>query len=148
MEKLLGIPEVYMKIIMSSNYTQADIFYSSEQMEKAVESAYPDMDKEIVSDYRGLAMQRALRCCYEDLGGEIVLPCKVILDYITPVNDIEELVFLSSTDIGKHLTLVDSVDKLLQMTDVHQRTTVEPAYIEFATQESAFLGFVKKVKKK
>ena len=56
--------------------------------------------------------------------------------------------FLSSTDIGKHLTLVDSVDKLLQMTDVHQRTTVEPAYIEFATQESAFLGFVKKVKKK
>ena len=64
------------------------------------------------------------------------------------MNEIEELVFLSSADIGKHLTLVDSVDKLLEMTDVHQRTTVEPAYIEFATQESAFLGFIKKVKKK
>ena len=46
------------------------------------------------------------------------------------------------------MNLVDSVDKLLLMTDVNQRTTVEPAYIEFATQESAFLGFVKKVKKK
>ena len=77
MEKLLGIPEVYMKIIMGSNYTQADIFYSEEQVEKAVTSAYTDMDQEIVSDYRGAAMQRALKCCYEDLGREIVLPCQV-----------------------------------------------------------------------
>ena len=77
MEKLLGIPEVYMKIIMDSNYKQTDIFYTSEQLEAAVASAYPDMDREIVSDYRGIALQRALRCCYEDLGGEIVLPCQV-----------------------------------------------------------------------
>ena len=73
---------------------------------------------------------------------------QVILDYITPVNEIEELVFLSRADIGKHLTLVDTVDKLLLMTDIHKRTTVEPAYIEFATQESSFLKFIKTQKKK
>ena len=70
------------------------------------------------------------------------------MDYITPVNEIEELVFLSRADIGKHLTLVDSVDKLLFMTDVNKRTTVEPAYIEFATQESAFMALLKSKKKK
>ena len=45
MEKLLGIPEVYMKIIMSSNYTQRDIFYTEEQIKKAVSCAYRDMDR-------------------------------------------------------------------------------------------------------
>ena len=38
--------------------------------------------------------------------------------------------------------------RLLLMTDIHKRTTVEPAYIEFATQESAFMGFVKKKQNK
>ena len=80
MEKLLGIPEVYMKIIMNSNYRKGDIFYSYEQVQRAVASAYADMEKEIVSDYKGDALQKALRCCYDDLGGEIVLPCQVMIN--------------------------------------------------------------------
>ena len=38
----------------------------------------------------------------------------------------------------------DTVDRLLLVTDVNKRTTVDPEYIEFATQESAFLAMVKK----
>jgi hypothetical protein len=40
--------------------------------------------------------------------------CQVILEYITPVNDIEELVFVSRQEICKHLTLVDTVDRWVQ----------------------------------
>ena len=64
-------------------------------------SAYPDIDTEIVSDYKGEALHRVLRCCYDNLSGEIVLPCTVIMDYITPANSIEELVFLSRSDISR-----------------------------------------------
>ena len=32
MEKLLGIPDVYMQIIMNSNYRPGDIFRSKEQV--------------------------------------------------------------------------------------------------------------------
>ncbi len=64
-------------------------------------SAYPDIDREILSDYKGEALHRVLRCCYDNLSGEIVLPCTVIMDYITPANSIEELVFVSRTDISR-----------------------------------------------
>ena len=64
-------------------------------------SAYPDIDTEIVADYKGEALHRVLRCCYDNLSGEIVLPCTVIMDYITPANSIEELVFLSRSDISR-----------------------------------------------
>ena len=48
-------------------------------------------------------------------------------------NQLEELVFVSRTDIGRHLTLVAPIEKLLLMTDIHQRTTVDPEYIEVFT---------------
>ena len=66
-------------------------------------SAYPDIHREILSDgnYRGEALHRVLRCCYDNLSGEIVLPCTVIMDYITPANSIEELVFVSRSDISR-----------------------------------------------
>ena len=129
-------------------------------------SAYPDIHREILSDgnYRGEALHRVLRCCYDNLSGEIVLPCTVIMDYITPANSIEELVFVSRSDISRfkdfrsfrqksssnyyhflrHLQLPDTVERLLLVTDVNKTTTVDPAYIEFATQESEFLALVKK----
>ena len=122
-------------------------------------SAYPDINREILSDYKDDKLHRVLRCCYDNLSGEIVLPCKVIMDYITPVNAIDELVFVSRSDITKlettfdcnlitsfsrHLTLPDTVEKLLLVTDVNKTTTVDPQYIEFATQESTFLAMVKK----
>ena len=109
-------------------------------------SAYSDSDREILSDYRGDRLQRALHCCYDNLSREIVLPCHVILDYITPANKIEELVFVSRSDISRHLTLQAPIEKLLLITDIHQRTTVEPEYIEFATQDSAFLKMFEKEK--
>ena len=76
-EKLLGIRDVYMKTLMNSNYK--DIFYTKEQIEKAVTSAYPDIHREILSDgnYKGERLHRILRCCYDNLSGEIVLPCTV-----------------------------------------------------------------------
>ena len=143
---------------MNSNY-KGDIFYSrdqvrlaplhieresclssrDEQVDKAITSAYSDPDREIVSDYRGDKLQRTLHCCYDNLSREIVLPCQVILDYITPANKIEELVFVSRSDICRHLRLQAPIEKLLLMTDIHKRTTVEPEYIEFATQDSAFM---------
>ena len=55
-------------------------------------------------------------------------------------------VFSVNTELLRHLTLVAPIEKLLLMTDVHQRTTVEPEYIEFATQDSAFLSMFKKDK--
>ena len=66
-----------MKTIMSSTYK--DIFYTKEQIEKAVTSAYPDIHREILSDgnYKGEKLHRVLRCCYDNLSGEIVLPCTV-----------------------------------------------------------------------
>ena len=64
-------------------------------------SAYPDIDREILSDYRGEALHRVLRCCYDNLSGEIVLPCTVIMNYITPANAIDELVFVSRSDIRR-----------------------------------------------
>ena len=113
----MGVRDVYMKTLMSSNYKK-DIFYTKEQVlkqgriivniislvckiEEAVTSAYPDIDTEIVADYKGEALHRVLRCCYDNLSGEIVLPCTVIMDYITPANSIEELVFLSRSDISR-----------------------------------------------
>ena len=44
----------------------------------------------------------------------------------------------------RHLQLPDTVERLLLVTDVNKTTTVDPAYIEFATQESEFLALVKK----
>ena len=55
MEKLLGIRDVYMKTVMSSNY-KGDIFYTRDQVEQAIRSAYTDTDREIVSDYRGIGV--------------------------------------------------------------------------------------------
>ena len=146
MEKLLGIRDVYIQAVMNSNY-QGDIFYSRDQVDKAVTSAYSDPDREIVSDYRGDKLQRTLHCCYDNLSREIVLPGQVILDYITPANKIEELVFVSRSDISRHLRLQAPIEKLLLMTDIHKRTTVEPEYIEFATQDSAFMKMFERDKK-
>ena len=44
----------------------------------------------------------------------------------------------------RHMTLTDTLERLLLVTDVNKTTTVDPAYIEFATQESSFLAMVKK----
>ena len=68
-------------------------------------SAYPDIHREILSDgfYRlgGAGLARVLRCCYDNLAGEIVLPCTVIMEYITPENPIDQLVFVSTADISR-----------------------------------------------
>ena len=45
---------------------------------------------------------------------------------------------------SRHLRLPDTVERLLFVTDVNKTTTVDPAYIEYATQESEFLAMVKK----
>ena len=119
----------------------------TKQVDKAITSAYSDPDREIVSDYRGDKLQRTLHCCYDNLSREIVLPGQVILDYITPANKIEELVFVSRSDISRHLRLQAPIEKLLLMTDIHKRTTVEPEYIEFATQDSAFMKMFERDKK-
>ena len=126
---------------------EANNSLNASQVDKAVTSAYSDPDREIVSDYRGDKLQRTLHCCYDNLSREIVLPCQVILDYITPANKIEELVFVSRSDICRHLRLQAPIDKLLLMTDIHKRTTVEPEYIEFATQDSAFMKMFEREKK-
>ena len=112
-EKILGIRDVY--TIMNSTYKN-DIFYTKEQIEAAVASSYPDLHREIHYGYKDDSLRRVLRCCYDNLSGEIVLPCKVIdwaifeyntvifeviMDYITPVNEIDELVFVSRSDITK-----------------------------------------------
>ena len=77
----------------------------SNQIEAAVTSAYPDIHREILSDgfYRlgGAGLARVLRCCYDNLAGEIVLPCTVIMEYITPENPIDQLVFVSTADISR-----------------------------------------------
>ena len=39
-----------------------------------------------------------------------------------------------------HHTTTVMVCRLLLKTDIHKRTTVEPAYTEFATQESPFIN--------
>ena len=45
---------------------------------------------------------------------------------------------------SRHLQLPDTLERLLYVTDMNKTTTVDPAYIEYATQESEFLAMVKK----
>ena len=45
---------------------------------------------------------------------------------------------------SRHLQLPDTLERLLFVTDMNKTTTVDPAYIEYATQESEFLAMVKK----
>ena len=42
------------------------------------------------------------------------------------------------------MQLPDTLERLLYVTDMNKTTTVDPAYIEYATQESEFLAMVKK----
>ena len=115
------------------------VFYTEAQMAKAVASSYKDPGDTIVGDYKGKNLEKQLRCIYKNLEDVIIMPIEVTKRYITPLEDLNELVFVSKSEIKRHLTLTATVDHLLHMKDIHQRITVSPSYIEFATQESPFL---------
>ena len=88
-----------------------------------------------------------MRCIYKNLEDVIIMPLEVTKRYITPREDLDELVFVSKSEIARHLTLTATVDRLLHMTDIQKRITVSPSYIEFATQESPFLHLLIKKNK-
>ena len=88
-----------------------------------------------------------MRCIYKNLEDVIIMPVEVTKRYITPREDLDELVFVSKSGIARHLTLTATVDRLLHMTDIQKRITVSPSYIEFATQESPFLHLLIKKNK-
>ena len=115
------------------------IFYTEAQLAKAVACSYKDCDHAIVGDYKGKNLEKQLRCIYKNLEDVIIMPVEVTKRYITPREDLDELVFVSKSELARHLTLTATVDRLLHMTDIQHRITVSPSYIEFATQESPFL---------
>ena len=71
--------------------------------------SYQDPDSAIVGDYRGGGMERAMRCIYKNLDDVIILPEEVVYKYITPNEDLEELVFVSRPELDRHLTLTATV---------------------------------------
>ncbi|XP_023323072.1 uncharacterized protein LOC111697323 isoform X3 [Eurytemora carolleeae] len=136
MDELLHISAGYMTTCMTSSYSLQDIFYNEAQLNKVMVSAYSNHEKEIVLPPAAL---KKVLSCYDDSTNEILLPMAVIMEYITPVNNIDELVFVSKSEIDRHLTLVDSIDRLLYVTDMERKVTVDTKYIEYATEDSAFL---------
>ena len=96
------------------------VFYSPAQLAQAVAGSYQDPDSAIVGDYRGGGMARAMRCIYKNLDDVIILPEEVVYKYITPNEDLEELVFVSQPEIDRHLTLTATVSRrvLPIMTDL------------------------------
>ena len=123
------------------------VFYTEAQLAKAVACSYTDPGRAIVGDYKGKNLEKQLRCIYKNLEDVIIMPIEVTKRYITPREDLDELVFVSKSEIARHLTLTATVDRLLHMTDIQQRITVSPSYIEFATQDSPFLHLLIKKNK-
>ena len=77
--------------------------------------------------------------------------CKLVLvGAFSVIVQLRRLIVYSTTHnkvnfhVCRHMTLTDTLERLLLVTDVNKTTTVDPAYIEFATQESSFLAMVKK----
>ena len=80
MEHLLGMSDLYVR----------GQFYTQLQLDRATNSSYLDYEKEILLPRE--EMEHVLTCVYTDIPGEISLPYEVILTYITPVNDVSDLV--------------------------------------------------------
>eukprot|EP00090_Calanus_glacialis_P036854 TRINITY_DN63005_c0_g1_i1.p1 TRINITY_DN63005_c0_g1~~TRINITY_DN63005_c0_g1_i1.p1 ORF type:complete len:125 (-),score=39.07 TRINITY_DN63005_c0_g1_i1:29-376(-) len=74
---------------MSDLYVRGQ-FYTQLQLDRATNSSYLDYEKEILLPRE--EMEHVLTCVYTDIPGEISLPYEVILTYITPVNDVSDLV--------------------------------------------------------
>ena len=72
-------------------------FYTQVQMDRATNSSYADYDKEILLPRE--EMEHVLTCVYRDIPGEISLPFEVILAYITPVNDVSDLIVRGSRQL-------------------------------------------------
>ena len=104
------------------------VFYSPAQLAQAVACSYQDTDSAIVGDYRGGGMERAMRCIYKNLDDVIILPEEVVYKYITPNEDLEELVFVSQPEIDRHLTLTATVSTNVTVT-VTVRVTVTVTYV-------------------
>jgi len=88
LEKMIGIPDIYVK----------RQFYSTPELDRATNSSYEDYDKEILLP--GDEMEHVLTCVYSDIPTELNLP-EVIRYYITPVNDIADLVVTRAKDIAE-----------------------------------------------
>ena len=80
MEHMLGMSEHYIR----------GQFYTQPQLDRATNSSYLDFDKEIVLPKD--EMEHVLSCVYTDIPEELSLPYEVILSYITPVNDVSDLI--------------------------------------------------------
>ena len=78
-------------------------------MAKAVASSYKDPGDTIVGDYKGKNLEKQLRCIYKNLEDVIIMPIEVTKRYITPLEDLNELVFVSKSEIKRHLTKASSV---------------------------------------
>ena len=74
---------------MSDHYVRGQ-FYTQLQLDRAINSSYRDFDKEIVLPKD--EMEHVLSCVYTDIPEELSLPYEVILSYITPVNDVSDLI--------------------------------------------------------
>ena len=65
MEKMLGIPDVYVK----------SQFYTAAELDRATRSSYKDYDKEIVLPSE--EMDHVLTCVYSDIPAELTVPIDV-----------------------------------------------------------------------
>ena len=64
--------------------------YTQLQLDRATNRSYLDYEKEIVLPKD--EMEHVLSCVYTDIPGELSLSYEVILSYITPVNDVSDLI--------------------------------------------------------
>ena len=80
MEHMLGMSDQYLR----------GQFYTQPQLDRATNSSYLDYEKEIVLPKD--EMEHVLSCVYTDIPEELSLPYEVILSYITPVNDVSDLI--------------------------------------------------------
>lgn len=122
LEKMLGIPEVYVK---------GQFYYTPAELDRATNSSYKDYDKEIVLPSE--EMEHVLTCVYSDIPAELTLPAEVIKYYITPVNDFADLVvaktkeLVKSTKLGHHVVfiIVSFVGRIRQKSMMTKRAAVE-----------------------
>ena len=112
------------------------VFYSPAQLAQAVACSYQDTDSAIVGDYRGGGMERAMRCIYKNLDDVIILPEEVVYKYITPNEDLEELVFVSQPELDRHLTLTATVSSKVTVSVTVRITVNVTVAVTFTTYVS------------
>ena len=85
MEHMLGMSEQYIR----------GQFYTPLQLDRATNSSYQDYEKEILLPES--EMEHVLTCVYTDIPEELSIPYDVILSYITPVNDVSDLIIAKTS---------------------------------------------------